>query len=110
MIELLILIASILLIVMTITGYDQYLALKLREKIVRSKFKGGSNASVEESWADSSTGVKVKKVKAVKVGSYTVITLVISDRDEGMASIEDPLLLLPLITQGTEKEASITSS
>ncbi|RLG82229.1 MAG: hypothetical protein DRO09_00775 [Thermoprotei archaeon] len=109
MIELLILTASILLIVMTITGYDQYLALKLREKIVRSKFKG-SSASVEESWADSSTGVKVKRVKAVKVGSYTVITLVISDRDEGMASIEDPLLLLPLITQGSEKEASITSS
>ena len=80
---------------LVVSGYDRHLALKIR-KVGRS----GKSEEFEDNEQPSThvSGIKIKKVKASRVGNYLVITLVLSERGSGdKVSVEDPALLLPLI-------------
>ncbi len=109
MLEALLLVVTVVLAGLAITGYDQYLATKVRNKLVRDKLRG-AEASSNLNDFDSVTKMRVKKVKATKIGSYLVITLVISDSGRGGEEIEisDPTLLLPLLAGGEESKEEIT--
>jgi len=112
MINLLLVIVTIVLTVLAVSGYDQYLATKVRTRMVRERIKAYSEEPEGLIDADSMTKMRVKKIKATKIGSYLVITLVISDEGSGGESIEidDPTFLLPLVsnTEKARAEESIT--
>jgi len=94
---------TLVLVILVVTGYDQYFAL-------RAKVKAGSrltstDITVPGSSDPQANTIKIKKVKASKVGSYLVITLVLSEQGAGdKVSIDDPTLLLPLVQVSAAEE------
>jgi len=106
-VEILLIIATLVMIALAITGYDQYIATKVRLKtyslVSRSALTGGTDGMIE---SDPATKMRIKKVKAVKVGSYLVVTLVIGDGRKGEEiEVDDPSLLIPLMGLDEEAEA-----
>ena len=103
MLDVLLLVATLILAGLAITGYDQYLATRVRTKIVREKLSH-ENSRYDLTDFDSVTKMRVKKVKATKIGSYLVITLVVSDSGKGGEEVEisDPTFLLPLLASNKE--------
>jgi hypothetical protein len=105
MIEILLLIVTLILAFLAVSGYDQYIATKIKARALRerSKLYPTGHAFAE---GDPFTRMRIKKVKAAKVGSYLVVTLVISEEGRGgeKIEIEDPTLLLPLVN-GENAEA-----
>ena len=102
-------IATITLIILAVTGYDQYIATRIRAKVLASSshtFRPGSSDSLAE--VDPHTRMRVKKVKAVKVGSYLVITLVISENSSSgdKVEVDDPSLLIPLVSVLDDEEGA----
>ncbi len=100
-------IATITLIILAVTGYDQYIATRIRAKVLASSshtLRPGSSSSLAE--VDPHTRMRIKKVKAVKVGSYLVITLVISENSSSgdRVEVDDPSLLIPLVSAMDEEE------
>ncbi|MCD6324147.1 MAG: hypothetical protein J7L55_03465 [Desulfurococcales archaeon] len=108
MFEVVLLFLTAVLALLAITGYDQYLITKVRARVVKEKLRVGFGEGVSVMEDDPLTRMRVKKVKAAKVGSYLVVTLVISDEGKGgeKIEVEDPTLLLPLIT---DEENYVTS-
>ena len=101
-IEVVLLAICVLITLLTITGYDKYLALKLKARIIRSGLaRNHSNSS-------NAFGPRVKKVKVIEIGSYLVITMVISKdvEGEGAISVSDLIPLLPLTI---DEDVNITS-
>ncbi|MCD6340749.1 MAG: hypothetical protein J7L51_02220 [Desulfurococcales archaeon] len=92
------------------TGYDQYFALRTKRKL-GSKYVSANVEDQEGEHVNTQAGgIKIKKVKASKVGNYLVITLVLSEQGSGdKVSIDDPALLLPLVhaASNEEKEESL---
>lgn len=92
------------------TGYDQYFALRTRRRL-SSKYVSAGIEDHEGGHINAQAGgIKIKKVKASKVGNYLVITLVLSEQGSGdRVSIDDPALLLPLVhaSSNEEKEESL---
>lgn len=100
-------IATITLIILAVTGYDQYIATRIRARALASSshtFRPGSSNSLTE--VDPHTRMRIKKVKAVKVGSYLVITLVISENSSSgdKVEVDDPSLLIPLVSALDDEE------
>jgi len=109
MLETLLLAVTVVLAGLAITGYDQYLATKVRSKLAKERLKDiGTTSNLND--FDLTTKMRVKKVKATKIGSYLVITLVVSDSGRGGEEVEisDPTLLLPLLAGGEESKEGIT--
>ncbi len=107
-VELLLIIATLIMIALAITGYDQYIATKVRLKtyslMSRNAVVGNTGGMIE---SDPVTRMRIKKVKAVKVGSYLVVTLVIGDGRKGEEiEVDDPSLLIPLMGLDEEAEAN----
>ncbi len=96
---------TIALIFLIVTGYDQYFALRARRRL-SSKYVNASIEDRESGHANVQAGsIKIKKVKASKVGNYLVITLVLSEKGSGdKVSIDDPALLLPLVHASSNEE------
>ena len=110
MLDIALFIATIFLVTLAITGYDQYIATKVRAKIAKERLNSyGSKVGSNISDIDPLTRMRIKKVKAAKVGSYLVVTLVISESGRGGEKVEvdDPSLLLPLMS--SMEEGEITS-
>jgi len=108
MLEVFMLLATVALVLITITGYDRYFAAKLRLKLsnVNRNTSSTRNSYVD---ADSYTRMKIKKVKASKIGNYLVVTLLISESNDSRGEdveIDNPLIL----TLFGEDENSINSS
>ncbi len=98
MLELLLLVVTLILTFLAVSGYDQYIATKIKARTLRdrSRLYPTDHTFAE---GDPFTRMRIKKVKAAKVGSYLVVTLVISEGGRGgeKIEIEDPTLLLPLV-------------
>ncbi len=108
MLDVALFIATVFLVTLAITGYDQYIATKVRAKIVKERIQSRGDFNSNLSIIDPLTKMRVKKVKAAKVGSYLVITLVISDEGRGgeRVEVDDPTLLLPLMSSLDEAEVT----
>ncbi len=106
--EVVLLLLTGILALLGITGYDQYILTKVRAKMIKESARSGLGEGISTAEDDPLTRMRVKKVKAAKVGSYLVVTLVISDEGRGgeKIEVEDPALLLPLIT---DEENYVTS-
>ena len=92
------------------TGYDQYFALRTRRRLSSKYVSAGIEDHESGRINVQAGGIKIKKVKASKVGNYLVITLVLSEQGSGdKVSIDDPALLLPLVhaSSNEEKEESL---
>ncbi|MCD6427996.1 MAG: hypothetical protein J7L12_00060 [Desulfurococcales archaeon] len=93
------------LIFLVVTGYDQYFALRTKRKLSSRYVSAGTEDHESEHVNAQAGGIKIKKVKASKVGNYLVITLVLSERGSGdKVSIDDPALLLPLVHASSNEE------
>jgi len=102
-------IATLMLVVLAISGYDKYIAAKVRAKIVRDRIQVRMKER-DEPATDAETRMRIKKVRAAKVGSYLIVTLVISEGGKRGEKIEvdDPALLLPLM--GIDEEENAVTS
>lgn len=110
MLDLLLMTATLLLVLVSITGYDKYVAAKIRGRLRREYGVNELRNSLGGYEVDSFTKMKVKKVKASKIGSYLIITLLVSEGEESgkgeVVEIDNPVLLTYLEDEG---EATITS-
>ncbi len=101
---------TLVLVFLIITGYDQYFALRTKMKISSKYTSTKADVADVESVSTQTNMVKIKKVKASKVGNYLIITLVLSEQGSGdKISIDDPALLLPLVqvSAAEEKEENL---
>ncbi len=95
MLEVFMLFATVALVLITITGYDRYFATKLKLKLanVNRDASPTYNSSIN---MDSYTKMKIKKVKASKIGNYLIVTLLISESNDSKGEdveIDNPLVL-----------------
>ncbi len=93
--------------ILVITGYDNYIAAKLSGRLRKASLGFGQrNLSRGTGFTDKHTQSRIKGVKAVKIGSYLVVTLVISDAGGSGEEIviDDPSMLIPLISVTGESE------
>ncbi len=106
-IELTLLIISIVLIVLAVTGYDKYIALKVRAKILK-EFSRGINYSEGVSGMRGNLPSIIKKVKVDRIGSYLIITLVIRQEESSDEKIDisEPLVLTPILMDNEEVATS----
>lgn len=99
---LVLLVVSIVLAILAITGYDKYLALKVRAKMLRVNHS--SQGSIDKVM-DSYTRSMIKKVKLSRVGSYLILTIVMREGiGEEEVSISDLTSLMPLMLEDKENE------
>lgn len=110
MLDLLLMTATLLLVLVSITGYDKYVAAKIRGRLRREHGAGESRNGLGGYEIDSFTKMKVKKVKASKIGSYLIITLLVSEGEESgrgeVVEIDNPILLTYL--EDEEETATIS--
>lgn len=104
MLDLLLMFITVLLVLAGVTGYDKYVAAKIRGNIRRECGLEGMRGGVGRYEADSFTKMKIKKVKASKIGSYLVVTLLISEGEDSekgeSVEIDNPILLTYLEDEG----------
>lgn len=104
MLDLMLMVITVLLVLAGVTGYDKYVAAKIRGSIRREHGLEGVQSGVGHYEADSFTKMKIKKVKASKIGSYLIVTLLISEGDDGgkgeSVEIDNPILLTYLEDEG----------
>mgnify|MGYP001772710095 CR=1 FL=1 len=97
MLDLLLMSATILLVLISITGYDKYVAAKIRGRLRREQRINEVRDDLGGYEVDSFTKMKVKKVKASRIGSYLIVTLLISEGEESgkgeVVEIDNPVLL-----------------
>ncbi len=112
-IEVAFIIITALLTILAITGYDRYIATKVRAKtysLIHNLSSCRETVGDNSLGADPETKMRIKKVKAVKVGSYLVVTLVIGEGGKGdEVEIDNPSLLMPLISIVDEESEEVTS-
>jgi len=108
MLELLLMTATLLLVLISITGYDKYVAAKIRGRLRREHGINEVRSNLGGYEVDTFTKMKVKKVKASKIGSYLIITLLVSEGEESgrgeVVEIDNPVLLTYL-----EDEEDVTT-
>jgi hypothetical protein len=108
MLELLLMTATLLLVLISITGYDKYVAAKIRGRLRREQGINEVRSNLGGYEVDTFTKMKVKKVKASKIGSYLIITLLVSEGEESgrgeVVEIDNPVLLTYL-----EDEEDVTT-
>lgn len=109
MLDLLLMTATLVLVLVSITGYDKYVAAKIRGRLRREHGVKELQGSLGGYEVDTFTKMKIKKVKASKIGSYLIITLLVSEGEESgkgeMVEIDNPVLLTYL----EDEEAATTS-
>jgi len=100
--------ATLLLVLISITGYDKYVAAKIRGRLRREQGVSEVRSNLGGYEVDTFTKMKVKKVKASKIGSYLIITLLVSEGEESgrgeVVEIDNPVLLTYL-----EDEEDVTT-
>ncbi|MEM0347047.1 MAG: hypothetical protein QW036_01605 [Zestosphaera sp.] len=110
MLDLLLMMATLILVLVSITGYDKYVAAKIRGRLRREYDVNELRNSLGGYELDNFTKMKVKKVKASKIGSYLIITLLVSEGEESgkgeVVEIDNPVLLTYL---EDEEETATTS-
>lgn len=110
MLDLLLMTATLILVLVSITGYDKYVAAKIRGRLRREYDVNELRNSLGGYELDNFTKMKVKKVKASKIGSYLIITLLVSEGEESgkgeVVEIDNPVLLTYL---EDEEETATTS-
>ncbi|MEM0474860.1 MAG: hypothetical protein QXS11_06160 [Zestosphaera sp.] len=110
MLDLLLMTATLILVLVSITGYDKYVAAKIRGRLRREYDVNELRNSLGGYELDNFTKMKVKKVKASKIGSYLIITLLVSEGEESgkgeVVEIDNPVLLTYL---EDEEETAATS-
>ncbi|MEM0025945.1 MAG: hypothetical protein QXV93_05280 [Zestosphaera sp.] len=110
MLDLLLMMATLILVLVSITGYDKYVAAKIRGRLRREYDVNELRNSLGGYELDNFTKMKVKKVKASKIGSYLIITLLVSEGEESgkgeVVEIDNPVLLTYL---EDEEETAATS-
>ena len=108
MLELFLMTATLLLVLISITGYDKYVAAKMRGRLRREQGVSEVRSNLGGYEVDTFTKMKVKKVKASKIGSYLIITLLVSEGEESgrgeVVEIDNPVLLTYL-----EDEEDVTT-
>ncbi|MCC6033232.1 MAG: hypothetical protein LM561_04045 [Desulfurococcaceae archaeon] len=108
MLELYLMTATLLLVLISITGYDKYVAAKIRGRLRREQGVSEVRSNLGGYEVDTFTKMKVKKVKASKIGSYLIITLLVSEGEESgrgeVVEIDNPVLLTYL-----EDEEDVTT-
>ena len=106
-IELTLLIISVVLIILAVTGYDKYIALKVRAKILK-EFSRSINYSEGVSGIGGNLPSIIKKVKVDRIGSYLIITLVIRQEEfsDEKIDISEPLVLTPMLMDNEEATTS----
>jgi hypothetical protein len=108
MLELFLMTATLLLVLISITGYDKYVAAKIRGRLRREQGVSEVRSNLGGYEVDTFTKMKVKKVKASKIGSYLIITLLVSEGEESgrgeVVEIDNPVLLTYL-----EDEEDVTT-
>ncbi|MEM0014794.1 MAG: hypothetical protein QXS42_00170 [Zestosphaera sp.] len=104
MLDLILMTITVLLVLASVTGYDKYVAAKIRSSVRRERGLEGLQGGVGHYEADSFTKMKIKKVKASRIGSYLVITLLISEGEDSgkgeAVEIDNPILLTYLEDEG----------
>jgi len=99
---LVLLVVSIVLAILAITGYDRYLTLKIKAKMLKEKYRYQSNI---DKIMDSYTRSVIKKVKLSRIGSYLVLTIVMREGvGEEEVSVSDLTPLMPLVLEDNENE------
>ncbi len=102
-------IVTLVLAIIAITGYDKYISLKIRAKLLSKSLEKGNENTMGS--LDPYTKSIVKKVKVMRVGSYLVITMVLredmSRSDE--VEVEDPTPLIPLIMESNEGSTEVNA-
>ncbi|MEM1604204.1 MAG: hypothetical protein QXL29_06580 [Zestosphaera sp.] len=110
MLDLFLMMATLILVLVSITGYDKYVAAKIRGRLRREYDVNELRNSLGGYELDNFTKMKVKKVKASKIGSYLIITLLVSEGEESgkgeVVEIDNPVLLTYL---EDEEETAATS-
>ncbi len=109
MIDLILMFVTIILVLASVTGYDKYVAAKIRGSVRRERELDEVRGGLSRYETDNFTKMKIKKVKASKIGSYLIVTLLISeggDDDKGeVIEVDNPVLL----TYMDDEEGAITS-
>ncbi len=104
MLDLLLMTATLILVLVSITGYDKYVAARIRGRLRREQSFNEARNSLGGYEVDNFTRMKVKKVKASKIGSYLIITLLVSEGEESgkgeVVEIDNPVLLTYLEDDG----------